>query len=318
VIAESYKRAHFYIVNLVHTQLKHHTMNTQTITGRAPFYRRLRQFLNTGNTRNTLGLVICLLMLSTVRSYSQQHDHTHLHVGTKYKDCSFQIDSALTQNDWEQFTREAGLVAYYRPLVDAKPLGKWNFEFSILQWKTKIDDSDNAWNNTFVHPDSTHWLTEGPRLTIPGLAGRVGITNKLDVGVYFSKNFQSNYGVWGAQVQYNLVNDTTKKWSASARATCSAIFGPEDLKVNIYGIDLLASKDFRVYRDWAYLSPYAGVSSYLSCSHETTSKVDLKDEKLLGGQGMIGVVAKLSIARIGVEYNFAKRSTLSFKLGIAF
>lgn len=39
------------------------------------------------------------------------------------------------------FTRETGLVTYYRPLIDAKPLGKFHFEIVLMQSKTKIDDS---------------------------------------------------------------------------------------------------------------------------------------------------------------------------------
>ena len=92
----------------------------------------------------------------------------------------------------------------------------------------------------------------------------------------------------------------------------------EDLKLTVYGMDLIASKEFRLYSDWAFVSPYAGVSTYLSTSNETTAAVDLKNEMVVGGQGMIGAIMKLSIARLGVEYNFAKVNTLSFKIGVAF
>jgi hypothetical protein len=33
---------------------------------------------------------------------------------------------------------------------------------------------------------------------------------------------------------------------------------------------------------------------------------------------MVGAVARLSVARIGVEYNFAKVNTLSLKIGVSF
>jgi hypothetical protein len=90
------------------------------------------------------------------------------------------------------------------------------------------------------------------------------------------------------------------------------------LKLNVYGLDVIASKEFPVYSDWASIAPYVGVSSYLSSSHEVTEKVDLKDENVVGGQAMVGALVKLSIARLGVEYNFAKVNTFSFKIGVAF
>lgn len=246
------------------------------------------------------------------------HDHVELHVSDRWEECSFQLDPSLTQEAWHQFTREAGLVSYFRPLIDAKPMGAWNVEFSVLQWATGIDDTDAAWNDTFVHPDSAHWLTETSRLSFPGLTARVGITDKIDVGIYWTKNPNANYGFYGAQLQYNLINDLEKKWAASTRVSFTSMYGPEDLTMNTYGLDLLASKEFPLYFRWASIAPYAGVSTYVSNAREKTEKVNLHDEHVIGGQGMVGAVLKLSIARLGVEYNFAKVSTLSFKVGVSF
>lgn len=269
----------------------------------------------------TLRFFLLALVMNGIAGFCLAQDHHHdveLHVNPRWKECSFQLDPSLTQDAWHDFTREAGLVAYFRPLTDAKPMGAWNFEVSVLQWATGIDDTKPAWNDTFVHPDSVHWLTESPRLAFPGLTARVGITDKLDVGVYLTKSPGANYGFWGGQLQYNLVNNLEKKWAASARVSFVSMYGPDDLKLNVYGVDFITSKEFRLFADWASISPYVGVSSYLSASHETTSAVELKNENVFGGQGMIGAVAKLSIARLGVEYNFAKVNTLSFKVGVSF
>jgi hypothetical protein len=249
-----------------------------------------------------------------------QHSHegTELHINPRWSECSFELDPSLTQKAWHQFTKEAGLVAYFRPLKDAKPMGAWNFEVSVLQWQTKFDDTDPAWNDTFVHPDSVHWLKEGSRLPFPGLTARVGITDKLDVGVYFTKSVGANYGFWGAQLQYNLINDLEKKLSASARMSLTSMYGPEDLKLNVYGVDAIASKEFPLYFKWASIAPYAGVSTYLSSSHETTEKVNLQNENVIGAQAMVGAVLKLSIAQLGVEYSVSKLNTFSFKIGVAF
>jgi hypothetical protein len=240
-----------------------------------------------------------------------------LHVSPRWKECSFQLDPSLTQKAWHQFTREAGLVSYFRPLKDAQPMGAKNFEFSIVQWNTAFNDKAEAWNNTFVHIDSTHYLKEGSRLPFPGLTFRAGITDKLDVGIYWTKSVGANYGFWGGQVQYNLVNNEEKKWAASARASIVSIYGPKDLKLAVYGLDFIVSKEVPVYSDKISISPYVGVSTYLSNSYEKSSEVNLRNEHVGGGQAMIGTVAKVSFARVGVEYSFAKVSTFSFKIGVA-
>ncbi|HCS20909.1 MAG TPA: hypothetical protein DIW47_10195 [Bacteroidetes bacterium] len=242
----------------------------------------------------------------------------HLHVNTRWKECSFQIDPSLTQDAWHQFTKEAGMVLYYRPLTDAKPMGAGRFEFSILQWTTWIDEREEAWNNTFVHPDSQHWLIGGEKLPFPGISVRAGITPKIDAGLYWTVRPGANYGVAGAQVQYNFLNDTIRNWSASTRFTFSTLYGPADLNLNVSGVDFLASKKIAIFSNWASVSPYAGFSATLSHAHEKTAAVDLKDENILGFQAMAGAAVQIYMVRLSAEYNFANVNTLSYKLGVNF
>lgn len=268
--------------------------------------------------KNLLIVATVMVLFGAAGTSSAQHQHVDLHVNPRWSQCSFQLDPSLTQEQWREFTKEAGLVAYFRPLTDARPMGKWKFEIAMLQWSTAIDDSQPQWNNTFVHPDSAHWLKEGPRLPIPGLTARIGITDKMDLAVYWTKSPGANYGFWGGQLQYSLFNNVEKNWSVATRANFVSIYGPDDLKFQIYGLDVLASREYKVYSTWASIAPYVGLSTYLTHAHETSAVVDLKDENVVGIQGMMGAVAKLSVARIGAEYNFAKVSTLSMKVGVAF
>src|SRR5687768_9151675 len=94
--------------------------------------------------KNLKNLTIILTGLALVglsyRSQAQHHGgdkDVELHVNPRWKECSFQLDPSLTQKAWREFTSEAGLVVYFSPLTDAKPMGAKNFEVSLLQWKTK-------------------------------------------------------------------------------------------------------------------------------------------------------------------------------------
>src|SRR4030095_14111671 len=123
------------------------------------------------------------------------------------------------------------------------------------------------------------------------------------VGLYFTKSPGANYGFVGGQVQQNLLgNDDTSAWSAAARASFVSMYGPDDLNLNVFGVDVLASRTFTLTR-WAAVSPYAGASTYLSNSHEKSSVVNLDDEHVVGTQGMVGATVQLSMARLSVEYN---------------
>lgn len=266
---------------------------------------------------NAAAVALAMALIQTpVAAQTHDHDgHPHLHVNPRWKECSFQLDPALTQTAWRQFTGEAGLVAYFRPLSDARPMGKGRFELSVLQWETGIDDHDAAWNDTFVHPDSAHWLLEGDGLKFPGLMVRAGVSDNTDVGVYFTKNPGANYGFYAAQVQHALVKNPSRSWNAAARLSFASLYGPDDLDLRVYGVDLLASRTFALTR-WATVSPYVGGSTYLSSSHEKTTAVDLDDEHVLGAQAMVGATLQVSKARLGVEYNAAKVNSFSIKIGV--
>jgi hypothetical protein len=264
-------------------------------------------------------LIIAAVALATALfqtpAAAQAGSRPRLHVNPRWEECSFQLDRSLTQSAWRQFTEEAGLVAYFRPLSDARPMGRGNFEVSVLQWQTGIDDTEPAWNDTFVHPDSTHWLFEGSGLKFPGLMARAGVAARTDVGIYLTKNPNANYGFYGGQVQHSLVGSTTSDWAAAARVSFVSIYGPEDLNFAVYGADVLVSRKLALSR-WVAVSPYAGVSTYLSRSHEKSAVVNLDDEQVLGAQGMVGAAVQVSKARLGVEYSVAKVPTFSLKVGI--
>jgi len=262
--------------------------------------------------------VAAVIATCPATGFAQGGHNVELHVNPKWSECAFQLDPSLTQQAWRQFTQEAGLVTYFRPLRDAKPMGAGNFELSILQSETGIDDTDSAWNDTFVHPHPTHWLYEGSGLAMPSLMARGGVTKRLDVGAYYTRNPNSNYGFYGGQAQYNIVQGRKADWAASGRVSFVSLFGPDDLDVTVYGVDLLASKEYRLSSRWASVSPYAGVSGYLSSAHEKSAVVSLADEKVLGVQAMVGAVAQISVARIGVEYNAARVRSRTIKVGFAF
>jgi hypothetical protein len=183
--------------------------------------------------------------------------------------------------------------------------------------KTGIHDADAAWNDTFVHPDSTHVLFEGDGLKFPGLVMRAGVTANTDVNVYLTKSPGANFGFYGAQVQHALAGGDSAAWATSARLSFVSMYGPEDLDFSVYGADLVASRQVKLTK-WVSLSPYAGVSGYLARSHEKTTAVNLEDEHVPGAAANVGAAVQLLAARLSVEYNVARVRSLSIKAGVGF
>jgi hypothetical protein len=246
--------------------------------------------------------------LASLASFASPLHAQVLHVNDTWDNCAIVIDPALTQQAWRQFVTEAGLVTYFRPLTGAKPLGRGHFEVAALSWGTMIDDADPAWNDTFSHPDSTHWLFDGNALMIPGLMLRLGVSQRFDVGAYWTTAPNSNYGMLGGQVQYALLNEPDGPLSASGRVSGVKLYGPADMDVSTLGLDFIVSREISRF------SPYAAVGGYWSRGRETTDKVDLREESVVGVQGTVGVAARIWLVRLGTEFNLAKVSGYSFKV----
>jgi hypothetical protein len=257
-------------------------------------------------------VITALAIVAALGRPANAQSEPKLHVSSRWEECSIQLDPSLTQAAWRQFTQEAGLVVAFRPLTDARPMGKGKFELSVLQWKTGIRSADAAWNDTFVHPDSTHWLFEGDGLKFPGLSARVGLSDRTDLGGYFTKSPGANYGFYGAQLQHSFLGDSD--WGLAVRSSFVGLFGPEDVDFHQAAAELLVSRTFRLTRSIS-VSPYAGVSDYIAWSHEKSAVVSLNDEFVPGSQSSIGASVNLYGARLGVEYNAARVSSLSMKMG---
>ena len=248
--------------------------------------------------------------LLALAAFAPRASAQHLHTNDRWRECAIVLDPSLTQGAWRQFVEELGIVTYFRPLASAAPMGRGHFEVGLLSWGTRIVDADAAWNDTFSHPDDAHELVEGATLQFPGVTARAGVTDRLDVGAYFTKALKANYGVVGGQVQYALLHDTTRHLAAAGRLSVVRLFGPEDVRASTYGLDLVVSREF------SRIAPYVGVSGYMARGRETSPNVDLDDVTAFGAQAMVGVSARVSIARLGAEFNLARVPTTSVKLAI--
>ena len=221
--------------------------------------------------------------------------------------CSMNIDPSLTQGQWATFTRQAGAMLSFKSLAPAEALGKKNFEIGIDYSRTPIDQHAPAWINTFVHPDADCPL--GDEINIPTIRARLGVTQSIDVGGYWTTAPGANYGFVGGEVKYAFLRETPRRPAAALSTSFNWLTGVPDFNVSVYSLGLAASK--RV----AGFTPYAGVRENVSIGTETTSKVDLDTETIFFTQGFIG--ATYSIWKFGVaaEYNIADVNTFALMFG---
>ena len=259
-------------------------------------------------------ILLTIVFTSLFSDISAHHTGDHsvtLHLTNSYDECAMFLDPSLTQSAFREFVREVGPIIYFKPISSARPLGKFNFDLGLEYQKTSpLEDYKSKWNDTFAHPDSDHYLVpDNHRLSLPLFHARMGVTDKMDMEMQFTKNFASNYGWVGGGLKYGFYYDAGSGLAGAARTNYSSMLGVSDLNYHHVGADLLVSKDLWLFR------PYAGVAFSLGYMIETTSKVNLKNETVTGFEGILGTEFVWKYLSIALEADFAVINMYTFKVG---
>lgn len=279
----------------------------------------IRQALN--NSRKSITVLFLLTGFTCHAQSVEKHGDTDpnvtLHIATGIDMCDFDIAPALTQNEWARATREIGSAIYLEPLASSRPLGKGKWSLQLESNGFHVDQESGAWNNTFHHPDSAHYLTgSSGRLQVPGLRFRFGVNDRMDVGVYYTtaKPFGANYGFMGFDCKYALLNTTEKGWSAAVRGSYAMDANIKDFNISSTGLELLAGK--RLFR---LFTPYAGLAINWNYGRERTSEVALSNESNFGFRGIVGLEFRWRFLDFAYECQLGDgMAQRSLKIGVVF
>jgi len=260
---------------------------------------------------------LTLVFLGGLTRVSAHHDADHavtLNLDNTYKECSMMLSPSITQSEFRDFAREAAPIVYFKPLAGAKPLGRFNFDIGVEQTRTSpLEDYKGKWNNTFVHPTADHYLVPSSHsLAIPLIHARMGLTEKVDLEGYVTKNFGANYGFAGGAIKYAFYHNPDSGWAASSRLSYAAIFGVNDFNYHQGSVDALLSHDLWLFR------PYAGAGFTLSNLTPTTGKVTVTSETVPGVMGIAGVQFVWKHLSLAAEADIGVINMYTLRLAVAF
>lgn len=211
----------------------------------------------------------------------------NLHVNPDLRDCSVQFAPELTQQAFHRFVREFGSVSAFKQMSPPTTLGRRGVAVGVEQLSFTVDEHDPSWNDTFYHPDAYHEL--GSDKAFPLARVRVGITDGLDFGVYYTTNPQANYGWLGLEAKYGLLRQgETMPVSVAVRGAWTKTLYVDDMDMQSATLDVSAGRTFR-----GVLTPYVIVGADAILARETTGTVDLQREEMV-----------VSRAGAGIEYRF--------------
>lgn len=227
----------------------------------------------------------------------QAQSYPTLHVDPTLKECSVEFAPNLTQSAYRRFVREFGSVSAYKQQQSGPgTLGRGRLAISFEMMDFSVDQNASAWNDTFAHPNDHHPL--GEKHNFPMFEVRAGLTDKLDLGAFYTRNPEANYGWLGLDAKYAMLNEAAgSPVSMAVRAAYTKTLYVTDMDMHA------ATADVSVGRKFGLLRPYVGLGADGVYARETSSAVNLGNEFSVVPHAFGGVDMTLwNRVSVGAEY----------------
>ena len=211
--------------------------------------------------------------------------------------------SGITQGEFKDFSKEAGLAISYIPAAPAEPLGITGFDIGIEATVADIREDRSYWSKITSDPPSV--------LIIPKLHAQKGLPFGFDVGLVFSKVPQSNISMIGGEIKWAYLAGNTALPAIAVRGSYTRLLGVGDLNLETIGADLSISKGL------AFVTPYAGYGQVWIQSKEKAG-LGLEQESLSLPKPFIGVKISLLLINLVLEVDFSEIPLYTGRLNIGF
>ncbi|HXS82818.1 MAG TPA: hypothetical protein VN896_08860 [Methylomirabilota bacterium] len=261
-------------------------------------------------------LLIALLLLAPATALAHG---THgspidppLHVDPTLEDCSVIFSADLTQDAFRRFTREFGSVSAFKPGATAAPLGRRGVTFGIEQLSFPVEDHSDAWNDTFAHPDAEHEL--GDSQSFPLARARVGVTDRFDLGAFWTRNFNANYGWLGLEARYAFANSGGESpVNFAARAAYTKTLYVNDMDMHAITAEVAGSRTL-----WNRLTPYLYLGGDVVIARERSDVVALHAETQVVPHVVGGAELNLWHMMLGGEVSVSALTSYQLRVAAAF
>ncbi len=236
----------------------------------------------------------------------------NLNVDPSVDDCYVRFAPDLTQEAFHRFVREFGSVSAFKQASPSTTLGRRGFSVDVEQISFSVEDKSAAWNDTFVHPDGYHPL--GSNLSFPKLRLRVGVTDDLDVGAFFTKAQKANYGWFGLEAKYGVLRQREDMpVSVSVRGAYTKTLYVADMDMHALGADVSVGRTF-----WTHVTPYLGLGADAVLARETSAAVNLSNEAVVVPHLAGGLEVRYWHVAVGAEAQLSAVSSYQLQVSAIF
>jgi hypothetical protein len=211
----------------------------------------------------------------------------------------------FANNEFRQLVREAGMLAAYRGVAPAEPQGITGFDIGIEASFVEVDSP--LWDRVLVDNAPSY-------LAVPRVHLRKGLPFNLDIGASYATVIDSNIELFGAELQWAVLEGSAVSPALALRGSYSTLRGVNDLDLQTMAADAVVSKGFLM------LTPYLGAGVVRIDGKYDGTNADLRaalsDHKVTETRVFGGVQVALALLRLTVEAEYAQMPVYTAKLSL--
>lgn len=196
----------------------------------------------------------------------------------------------LGEQGLETLAAERGAMLRFRQLEGATPLGKGHVDLTLQYAGAPIADGNGT----------------------PRVAGRYGVSDRVDIGGWGGYETAENYGMAGVDVKVALLREGNgSPVSVAIRPSFSSSLASGPWVGNA-GVDLSVSRTF------ARFTPYGGVAATTSLALARVTRADLTRATADETLSYAGVVYRWQALLLSGEVQHGSRVSYAFRVGTRF
>ena len=220
------------------------------------------------------------------------------------------FDSAITQEEFAQFSRLVAQGIYATPVEPARARGLLGFDIGVAATALPVDTGAAYWTRA-VGDD----FTVSDYVAVPRLVVSKGLSVATIAGTY-SKVQGTEITVWGGSLDLPIIGGSFASPALSLRGAYSQLGGVDEYDLKTYGIELFLSKGF------GPLTPYIAAGRARS---DAEARIPLPDDTtlVLTDEGetnryTVGLRLSLLLPKIVIEATQAEERSYAAKVSFGF